>query len=163
MIECYVNERGYYINGDVEIARSLLPSTIGDEPKLDPLQHIYAVMYAALADLRGKGGDRVFVYNDSRIIDDLRGAECLSPWFDAVKTMMKQRLIPDVGGVVFFRKKPAREINDQVSLGIKKLHVEDVERDQEFKRRFEDELAKQEAAVKTKAASLKRRWFNAEA
>lgn len=163
MIECYVNEHGYYIHGDdIEIARKLTPSTIGDEPVLDQLQHMYAVMYSAMVDLKGTEHDRVFIYHYSRIIDDLNGHQTLGPWFEAVRTMIRQRLLPDIGGVIFFRKKSAREIDDRVQFGIDTLGVDDAETDKMLRNRIEEKLKQHEAAIKTRAADLRRRWFNAE-
>lgn len=164
MIECFVNADGYYIRGkNIEIARKLAPVTNAGEPLLDPLQHIYAVMYATLAELKGVNGNRIFVYNDSRIIDDLNGYQTLDSWYSIARTMIRQRLLPDIGGVVFFKKKSSREIVAAILNGMKSLCVDDTNTDKRLIEYVEEQMRQHEDAVRSRAADLKRRWFNAEA
>lgn len=155
MIKCYVNEDGFYIIGDgVEVARKLtrlMPDT---------LQHLYAVMYCAMVDLKGRGKDRVFIYNDSRIIDDLNGKQPLDAWFESVRRMMRQRLLPDIGGVVFFSKKSARNVSQAIERGFESLSVDDTSTN---KRLLDEIMTCCGGTAKLKAKNLKKRWFNAKA
>ena len=164
MINCYVNELGYYIHGNnIDIAHKLTPHTVDGEPVLEQLQHMYAVLYCALVELRNIDDDRIFVYHYSRIIDDMNGHKPLTQWFEAVRAMIRQRLIPDIKGVVLFRKKSAREVDEQVQFGISALGLDDIARDVLLRNRMNEKLKKHEAAVKTRAADLRHRWFNAKA
>lgn len=163
MIECYISANGYYIYGDgLEIMNSISPLSVRGELVLDHLQHIYAVTYLALCELKGHGKDRVFVYNDSRLIDDMNGLKPLDHWFESAKTMIRRRLIPSICAVVFFRKKSEKEIQEKIQYGISSLSIIDPDRDKKMINRIDIDMKLHEAAVKTKATSLKRRWFDAE-
>jgi hypothetical protein len=163
LIKCFINADGYYISGeDLEIVRKLTPITENGKQLLDPLQHLYLVMYSALVDLKGITGSQIFVYNDSRIIDDLNGQPTLNEWFSVVRTMIRQRLLPEINGVVFFRKKPAREIADNISGGMNSLCIDDSKRDKRLLKYIDTQIKEYETIFKRKITNLKRRWFDAE-
>lgn len=113
MINIYVNLDGYYITGpNIEIA-----ARCPMQPDVHPLLHQYAVIFAALIDLRSSGSkDDVIVYNDSRIIEELNGTALpLTPDLQNWNAYIKQTVIPMVSGIVFFRKKNASFLAQKIN------------------------------------------------
>lgn len=154
MTDCFISEIGYYIRGKtLEIAGSTPNLDENGEKKYDDLQHLYLVLIAALAQLKGHK-DLIYIYNDSRLIEDFRGGKTLNEWFDRTISLIRQNIIPEIYGTVFFRKKPATEIASSIEEGLRKLAVINSDREAQLK-------ANVKAAMRSKAKELKNRWFDA--
>ena len=121
MISVYLNGNGYYIRGDkIEAALFCSPKLDDNGESFYPEHcHVYAVLSKALNELRGKDlSDDVMVYNDSRVIDEMNGA--VSPLDDLsteFRDRIRREILPEVGANIFFRKKNAQAIRQQVALG----------------------------------------------
>ena len=154
MTDCFISEIGYYIKGkSIELAGSTPNLDDEGEKKYDDLQHLYLVLIAALAQLKGHK-DLVHVYSDSRLIEDFRGGKTLSAWFDRTISLIRQNIISEIHGAVFFRKKPATEIVSNIREGLNNLEVVSPAREARLK-------ANVKAAMRSKAQELKNRWFDA--
>lgn len=148
MINCYFNEAGYYIKSNsFELASKTNIAVDEDgEPKYDGLQHLYFGLISILMHLENQSGT-VYIYNDSRIINDLNGATTLGPWYDKMVQFIKRVLLPKIKGVVFFKKKSSEELTKIIRETINTLQL-DVK------------LAGPKPRSKTE--NLKRRWFYGE-
>lgn len=124
MITVFFNEDGYYIAGDgIEIARRCSPATtIRGDRIFQAIHHTYRVLYLALCELLKVPSADVMVYNDSRIIDEINGTvgpidETCQEWLETIK----RRVVPEISGVVFFRKQSDAKIRSQLQDAYNKM------------------------------------------
>jgi hypothetical protein len=166
VISVFFNSQGYYIEGEgTEIARSFSPSMDSSgRPMMEPLQHLYVVLACALKELRAvkTNGTDIIVYNDSRLVEEM-GNEVVVPCCvcSELKLVIRRKLLPDLPGVVFFRKKSAAYIDDKVQYG-KQTMLAGVHR--RCLMQMVDEMVQsiEENAVASKAtqvANLRKAWF----
>jgi hypothetical protein len=66
-----------------------------------------------------------YIYNDSRVIDDMNGATPMDVWCDSTRAYINARLLPDINGLVLFKKKPADTISSEINLGKETLLLVD--------------------------------------
>jgi hypothetical protein len=167
VINVFFNSTGYYIEGEgTEIARSFSPSVDGSgRPMMEPLQHLYVVLACALKELRGckrKAGSDIYIYNDSRLIEEM-GNEVQVP--DCVcremKLVIRRKLLPDLPGVVFFRKKSADYIAQQLAHGSNTMLTRvDRKHLMQMVETMASSIEENAQAMKvTKIAKLKSAWF----
>ncbi len=125
MPNLYFNKLGYYVNGDgIEIARSCPPLTFrgGDEPVLEPVQHLYAVLIKALLDLKQYDlTEDITVYNDSRIVDEMEGMASLDATCTESVRFIRQHIIPVLPTIVWFRKKDGGWVDAKVRSGHRRM------------------------------------------
>lgn len=167
MISVFFNSEGYYIEGDgVEIARSFSPSMDATgRPIVEPLQHLYVVLACALKELRSckqKAGTDIYVFNDSRLIEDMSNTipvdDCVC---QEMKLVIRRKLLPDLLGMVFFRKRHASYIQDKIEYGKTTMLVR---ADRKHLMQMVETLAQSieenaQAGKAEKVANLKRAWF----
>jgi len=159
IVNCYFNSRGYYIFGDaIEICGATPVSQY--EEQYDELQHLYLVMITVLTQLKGLKKS-IYLFNDSRLIDDMNSsAATLGPWYDKIRSLCKRNIIPEILGPVFFKKFNSKFIDDQISLGFKRLCIDNTEIQEILKAKLAAEEAKHSAALKNKVSNLKKEWFH---
>lgn len=142
MIKCYLNKSGYYIVGDkLEIANA---------PKLretcDDLECLYLSLISLLSNLKGINGT-VYIYNDSRLINDINGFKALGSIYNSFVRLIRQKLLPEISGVVFFRKKSSEEIEKMISDAFVRLNIN-------------SGYQPNRPSKETKIEQFKRRWLN---
>jgi hypothetical protein len=166
VISVFFNSQGYYIEGEgVEIARSFSPSVDqSGRPMMEPLQHLYVVLACALKELRATdtNGTDIIVYNDSRLIEEMSNeVEIPCCVCNELKLVIRRKLLPDLPGLVLFRKKSASYVNEKVQYG-KTTMLASVNR--RCLMQMVDTMVSsiEENAVASKAtkiAGLKKAWF----
>jgi hypothetical protein len=148
VISVFFNSEGYYIEGDgVEVARS------------------FSVLACALKELRGckqKAGADIYVFNDSRLIEDMSNTvsveDCVC---QEMKSVIRRKLLPDLPGMVLFRKKPAAVVREKIEHGKTTMLAG---ADRKHLMQMVETLAQSieenaQARKADKVASLKRAWF----
>lgn len=164
MISVFFNNEGYYIEGDgIEVARSFSPSMdASGRPIVEPLQHLYVVLACALKELRGCKQADIYVFNDSRLIEDMSNTitidDCVC---QEMKSIIRRKLLPDLPGIVLFRKKPANIIQERIMYG-KTAMLIGVDRNclMEMVETIAQSIEENAQAGKAeKVAGLKRAWF----
>ena len=165
MITVFFNEDGFCITGEgVEVSRRCSPAlTERGDRIFQPQHHAYKVLYLALCELRDTNMlEDVMVYNDSRIVDEINGnVEPLDSTCHEWQQVLRQDIVPQIRGVVFFRKKPTSQVNTTVRQAHEKMNVG---LDQEAKQRLiEREARLQEAQKKARNEKLiyklRKSWF----
>ena len=165
MIEVFFNSTGYYITGpNIEIAKHVTPLKIEGNVILTDLQHLYSVLSMALIELMANPSSKedITIYNDSRIIEDMRG---ITAGIDdlCVKTVryLRRKVIPSIKGVIFFRKKSSDYINNKIEFGQKTLigEIDDSIKDREIAK-IEQAIADYNQKNKRdRVQNFKRDWF----
>jgi hypothetical protein len=158
MINCYLSHAGYYIvaASGLEVAGETPFSFKEDGSRIyDDLQHTYLVLAAALANVSGVK-DTIFIYNNSRLIDDMNGLPTLGEWYDKVRGVIKRILIPETGGIVLFKKSDANTLDAHIKAGFKALGLDS----NTTRNLAESNNLRHRNAMSTKAKRLKDRWTN---
>ena len=165
MIKVFFNEEGFFIAGEgIEIARRCSPALTSQGDRIFPvLQHTYKILYLALCELRSVTvKDDVMVYGDTRIVDEINGAtEPLDVQHREWLEIINRHVLPSIPAVVFFRKKPENQVDNEVRRSHDSM-IAQVDR-----RTLEGVLKNEQSRLEKRAAhirrkkvqSLKDRWF----
>jgi hypothetical protein len=165
MITIYFTHEGYFVTGEgVDVSRRCSPALTSEgDPVFQRLHHTYKVLYLALKEISCVVvQEDIVVYGDNRLIDELNG---VCPPLDGTHKkwleVIRQHIIPDINGLVFFRKKPPQ----QVKSAIKGAHSGMLDQIDEHTlseiAHKEKERQEQESAARKKrlVSNLKSKWF----
>lgn len=125
MIIVFINKDGYSILGEgLEIAHKCSQAlSVDNRPIFSELTHTYKVLQLALKELQGQKieGD-IFVYNDSRIVDEMSNSiKPLDTDCEKWSKEIRRNIIPKIKASIFFRKRSSDYISKNISLGFARL------------------------------------------
>ena len=151
----YFNSTGYFFKSpSIEFGGST-PRNM----EYDDLQHRYLVLAALLHNLRDQKLSITTIYGDCRVIDDMCGAPTLGPWYDKTRGIIRRVMVPEIPGIVLFKKASTAEVDYTVNAGLQHLGILDQSIHQRFKDQHRAAIDRHADAMSSKASRLKRRWF----
>ncbi len=162
-VDIFFNESGYYIKGeDMGICKALSPLTDSKgNPIYDDLQHLYRVLLSLLGELMNQKKEYLYhIYNYSRIIDELNGNTPLNEWHQTVCDYINQNLIFRIRGMIWFIKRPIKEIELRINEGKEALFNFDIRQRDEKIREFEESLTRvQRTKRQITTGNFKEKWL----